>query len=213
VIVWGIRDHLARKHRTDWSRPLVVGIVLVQLGDLDADLVTSLKKRIPTLTERLDSELLRYRPTSAQPIELLTFGPVAMSEGPPQLLEDGVLALTKHNYAVWRYVSAVDERAAIDGDGLDARIYVVLRAPEQPTLSFVEGASQEGGWVGLVDVELNEGMVDFTLFVVAHEMFHTFGATDKYDENGTIVPDGLADIRRQLPVADNKTKKTGTAVT
>jgi hypothetical protein len=40
-------------------------------------------------------------------------------------------------------------------------------------------------------------MVDFTLFVVAHELFHTLGATDKYDASGrTLVPKGLAEPDR-----------------
>lgn len=37
-------------------------------------------------------------------------------------------------------------------------------------------------------------MADLTLFVVAHELMHTLGAGDRYDESGrTRIPDGLAD--------------------
>jgi hypothetical protein len=61
---------------------------------------------------------------------------------------------------------------------------------------FVEGVSQQGGWVGIVEVELDESMVDFALFVATHELLHTLGASDKYDANGTIVPDGLAEPDR-----------------
>ena len=37
-------------------------------------------------------------------------------------------------------------------------------------------------------------MADFTLFVAAHELLHTLGATDKYDANGLALdPTGLAE--------------------
>jgi hypothetical protein len=40
-------------------------------------------------------------------------------------------------------------------------------------------------------------MADFTLFVVAHELLHTLGATDKYEARGRArVPDGLAEPSR-----------------
>ncbi len=62
---------------------------------------------------------------------------------------------------------------------------------------MIEGSSQHGGWLGSVTVELNRDMVDFTLFVAAHELLHTLGATDKYDAAGrTQVPDGLAEPDR-----------------
>jgi hypothetical protein len=48
--------------------------------------------------------------------------------------------------------------------------------------------------VGLVEVELDATMVDFALFVAAHELLHTLGATDRYDDAGEpLVPEGLAD--------------------
>ena len=49
----------------------------------------------------------------------------------------------------------------------------------------------------MVAVELGAGMVDFALFVATHELFHTLGATDKYDELGrTRIPGGLAEPHR-----------------
>jgi len=56
----------------------------------------------------------------------------------------------------------------------------------------VEGASQQGGRVGVVKVELDGTMIDLALFVATHELFHTLGATDRYDASGQpLVPDGL----------------------
>ena len=47
-------------------------------------------------------------------------------------------------------------------------------------------------------------MADFALFVAAHELFHTLGATDKYDASGAaLVPSGLAepDLNPLVPAA------------
>jgi hypothetical protein len=51
-----------------------------------------------------------------------------------------------------------------------------------------------------VQVELDAAatVVDFALVVVAHELFHTLGASDKYDAAGRpLVPSGLAEPERQ----------------
>lgn len=61
----------------------------------------------------------------------------------------------------------------------------------------MEGESEEGGRIGFVEVELADDMADFALFVAAHELLHTLGATDKYDAAGRArVPEGLADPER-----------------
>jgi hypothetical protein len=72
-----------------------------------------------------------------------------------------------------------------------------VSTPEQGTLRFVEGASEQGGTVGTVHIDLDEGMVDYGLFVITHELMHTLGATDKYDAAGHILaPMGLAEPER-----------------
>jgi hypothetical protein len=62
---------------------------------------------------------------------------------------------------------------------------------------MVEGESEEGGRIGAVEVELKASMADFALFVTAHELMHTLGATDKYDASGRAVfPGGFAEPER-----------------
>jgi hypothetical protein len=63
---------------------------------------------------------------------------------------------------------------------------------------LVEGASQLGGRIGVVQVELDATMVDLALFVTTHELFHTLGASDRYDASGhPTVPDGLPEPDRR----------------
>ena len=62
---------------------------------------------------------------------------------------------------------------------------------------MVEGRGEQGGRVGVVEVELDETMADLTLIVVSHELLHTIGASDKYDAHGrALVPDRLAEPDR-----------------
>jgi hypothetical protein len=52
--------------------------------------------------------------------------------------------------------------------------------------------------VGVAQADVDDGMLDFALFVAAHELFHTLGAADKYDAAGRAVfPDGFAEPERE----------------
>ncbi len=99
--------------------------------------------------------------------------------------------------ALRRWREGIEESANVVPSHWDTRIFVTVRRPASSEVSFVEGQSQQGGRVGTVDVELDEGMADLALAVVAHELFHTLGATDRYDASGrTIIPDGLVEPRK-----------------
>jgi hypothetical protein len=54
-----------------------------------------------------------------------------------------------------------------------------------------------GARIGVARIELDLGTVDLALFVATHELFHTLGASDRYDETGrTLIPDGLVEPSR-----------------
>jgi len=130
------------------------------------------------------------------------FGPVHVTERPPALEGTGLIDLARYTLAKRQYIGRIDDAAKIDARGLDARIYLVAREGRAGGTNFVEGVSEDGGRTGFVEVDLDESMVDFALFVFAHELFHTLGATDKYDASGhVLVPAGLAEpnLVPQLP--------------
>jgi hypothetical protein len=147
------------------------------------------------LEDRLYGELRRYRPGAPRPIRLTFFGPVDVTAHPPKPEGDGLLDLATQSYRSWRYVSHVDGLAGVATSGFDTRLYVVVLPSSVEGRTLVEGVSEEGGRTGSVEVEMNDvGSADFALIVVAHELFHTLGAEDKYDERGrTRIPDGLAE--------------------
>ena len=123
-------------------------------------------------------------------------GPVAASTEPPHVREQDVWGLLRHSYALWQWTRDLDQRGGVEWRGYDARIYLVLK-PSRGELNFVEGESEDGGRVGVAQADIDDGMLDFALFVAAHELFHTLGASDKYDATGhASFPGGFAEPGR-----------------
>jgi hypothetical protein len=187
----------ARRQRNAWERPLQVGLIVLQMGPVSEDAVFELRTRVEELQDHLHDEFERYRPGSPPPFQFSVYGALEITTPPPAPYGDGFFALAQFAWDQWRYLSDVDERAGVPRSELDSRIYIVARPANEGDLQFVEGQSQQDGRVGVVEVQLQATMVDFALIVAAHELFHTLGAQDKYDEFGhVLVPDGLAEPDR-----------------
>jgi hypothetical protein len=197
VLLFAWRDVRRRRGRTSWDRPLSVAIVLVRRTPLDPEAVAAFEDRVPVLDARLAEERRRYESGALRPFALTFVGPVDLGEQAPRPAGESLVDAVKQAWRRWRWTSAVDSLAGLDGSQYDSRIYVSARAPQDAAREMIEGESEEGGRVGTVEVELDASMADFALFVAAHELFHTLGATDKYDAAGrTLVPAGLAEPDR-----------------
>ncbi len=194
VLIWGYLDVRGRRERTTWERPLSVAIVIVKNGAVDPIAIKNFCDRSMSLSARLDAEKNRYRADGVRPFIFQCFGPVESGASPPSSEGDGWVDAVKQTFALGSYSRAIDAAAGINKGDFDSRIYVAVRPPERADRNLIEGVSENGGRIGTVSVELDDTMVDFALFVSAHELFHTLGASDKYDANGfASVPDGLAD--------------------
>jgi hypothetical protein len=195
VLVWAWRDKQSRRARNRWDHTLHVAVVLLRVVPLDDGVFESLRHRAPALENRLTQELHRYRPGAPTPFLFAFFGPIDVTALPPVPAGDGIVDLASQSWRSWRYFSKVNDRAGVDASRFDTRLYVVLRPSSVEGRTVVEGRSELGGRTGSVEVEMSDdGSADFALIVVAHELFHTLGAEDKYDEQGRVlVPLGLAE--------------------
>ncbi len=197
VLLFAWRDVSRRNARNEWRDPLSVGVVILDasgpVSALDPAAVATLHSGIGALGNRLSREYERYHTTTRSMIQTVPYGPVAVDAAPPQLEADDWWSLVKYTWDVQRYVWNVDSRAAVPSRGLDSRIYIVATPVRDAAAKWVEGASQQGGRFGFAVVELDESTVDLVLFVAAHELMHTLGASDKYTASGTLIPDGLGD--------------------
>lgn len=196
VLCYAWLDVRSRARRNEWENTLDVAVVVLRRGRVDDAAIDSLRARLPALEQRLYAEMQRHRPRGPRPFSFHLRGPLDVSVGAPLPQGMGIWDLARHTYRLWRYTRAIDAAAGVER-GYASRIYITIKPPDGNGASSVEGTSEPNGRVGMVDVELDGTMVDFALFVVAHELFHTLGATDKYDAAGRAkVPDGLADPAR-----------------
>ena len=85
-----------------------------------------------------------------------------------------------------------------DGPEPDVRIYLRYFSPrEHQQLSHSLGLQK--GMIGLVNGFASVDYMGTNNFVIAHELMHTFGATDKYslETNEPVFPDGYADPQQE----------------
>lgn len=191
VALYAWRDYERRQARNDWTQTLEVAIVFVEREPVSAAAIETAKLRADDLATLLGDEMSRYR-AGLPPFRFTVFGPTPYRDPPPEAGEPGFFSDARFAWQLWRFTSKVDDAAGVSDRTFDARIYVVVTPPRNAKKKQIEGASQQGGKIGVVEVELDETMVDFALFVAAHELFHTLGASDKYDASGNVlVPDGL----------------------
>ncbi len=194
VAVWALLEVRSRRARRDWDHTVSVAVVILQLAPLNETALPALRNRSRTMETRLASELQRYRPGAPSPFSLSLIGPVAVTQPPPELGGDGFAERALHAYAQWRYLRDINVVAGVDPSAFDSRIYLTARPATAAAPALVEGASEDGGRVGTVQVDLDAAMADFALIVVTHELLHTLGATDKYDAAGKVkAPGGLAE--------------------
>lgn len=198
VVLWAVHDQRSRRGRNDWDHTLEIALVLVEAAPVPPDAVDAVRARVPALEERLTSELRRRRADAPRPFRFVVKGSVAATSPVPTAASDGVIDLAKHAYALGAWARDVDARAGVDASAYDSRVYLVVRPPASAERQEVEGESEQGGRIGTVAVELDASMADFVLFVAAHELFHTLGASDAYDATGLArVPEGLPEPERQ----------------
>lgn len=200
VVSWAVNDWYQRRARKYWEAPLTVALVLVEREQVPEATLRKLESRVFDLERRLRQEFERHTGRALDPFSIVVKGPVQATHDPPRVGDQDLLGLARHALAVWRWTRALDEAAEVEWRGYDARIYLVMRPAKAHEPAFVEGESEDGGRIGFASADIDDSMLDFALFVSAHELFHTLGASDKYDAAGRAAfPDGLADPE-QVPL-------------
>ena len=195
VVAYAIHAVRSRRARKAWDHTLRVAVIVVRKGNVDDAAVAALRDRAPALEARLEEELHRWRPGAPKPFAFTVVGPLDTPGAAPAATGDGILELASHAWELHRWTNDADARAKIEAAAFDSRIYVTA-SPPNGKVHMVEGASEQGGRVGVVSIDLDTQavVVDFALSVIAHELLHTLDATDHYDDAGRAkIPDGLAE--------------------
>lgn len=197
VLLYAWHDINERRDRASFRRPLDVAVVLLQYGPRDAATSAAtgqLLLRVNALQDTLFSEQRRYRSEAEPLLRLSAFGPVPVLREPPAPTSESFWGAALHTYELWRYTRVVDAAAQLPSRAFDSRIYVLIEPVQSQARKLVEGFSEQGGRVGVARVQLDASTVDLGLSVVAHELMHTLGASDKYAADGAaLIPMGLGD--------------------
>jgi hypothetical protein len=192
-----LNTYFDRVYSTDWNIPLRIAAFPINadgsevtaryIGQQPADAF----QQIETFFEQ---EAKHYGLQMERPIRLTLAPP--LSETPPEL-EPGSGALSaalwslRMRYWAWR----VD---APPGPAPDIKLFVLYHDPAiSPSLPHSLGLQK--GLLGVVHVFADARMRGPNDTVIAHELLHTLGATDKYDleSNQPLQPDGYAEPDRQ----------------
>jgi hypothetical protein len=197
VAVDAARAHL---HATDWTDTLHVA-----LYPINADGSTEAARAIAALDRESFADIDAFFATEAQRYGKSTLRPVHVTLQPPlkalpppapsaASAFDAMLWSLKLRFWAWRQPSAVPRA--------DVRLYALYWGADKVQVPASHGLRQ--GQIGVVHLYAQADMARGNSVVLAHELAHTLGATDKY-EPATLLPlfpEGYAEPEKGLPQSD-----------
>ncbi|HVR75786.1 MAG TPA: hypothetical protein VMT52_15755 [Planctomycetota bacterium] len=215
VSIWGIDTWRADNKTFAWSRPLDVLVVVVVDPGVDArdDILRGFLHRFLTTTTALDinlagveqwfkSEHARHAGASmslSRPVAITAAGPFTSAEAPPPPPPDGLGLLDR-----WRatrdflgYFEALAAREKYSTAAYDSTV-IVYFYDEEKTSAYARhhSVASRRTRMGIVFSPIGQRHFSRCASLVAHELCHTLGATDKYEGERSIFPDGFADPGR-----------------
>lgn len=190
-----------RRRTTDWSFPLWVGVFPVN-GDGNPSTQQYIDglavEQFESIDEFFATEASGYGVTLEQPVKVVLYP--AVTEPPPRLPPAAGVPGTiwwslKLRYYTWQQASHTPA---------DIRIFVLYH--DAATTSAVpHSLGLQAGLLGVVYAYADESLDEPNNVVIAHEVLHTLGATDKYDPetNQPLYPQGYGepDAEPLLPQA------------
>ncbi len=185
---------LDRTATTRWKEPLWVGIYPINAdgSSTAADYVGSLKREDFTDIETFfQAQAPRFGRTLPQPVRIELYP--QSSRLPPELKPgSGYVGVALWSLKLRWFASRAEQVPGRIPPRI--RLFVLFHDPAQ-LQSVPDSHGMQKGLVGVVHAFADHSMAGSNDVVVAHELLHTLGATDKY-QPGTgapIFPDGFAE--------------------
>ncbi len=201
LIVLGIvasNAWLERQRAATWRDSQYVGIFPVAADDRPATRAYLGSLRPETflaLEPFFAREAHQYRLALAEPFRVELY-PAPAAPPPPAPAGAGPLGTVwwslRMRWYAWRFGSAAGRPAP------HVRVFVLFHDPAvEPRLPHSAGLQR--GQIGVVHAFASDALSGSNAIVIAHEVLHTVGATDKYDAatNAPLFPQGFADPEQQ----------------
>jgi hypothetical protein len=194
---------LTRARATDWDRPLYVAVHLIDgddsvassehIGAIAALDRAALDEHYADIENFFEREAARHGLALERPVEIV-FAGVSGARPPVPPASGAIPAVMAWSLRLRWWAWWHD-----DYDGLkDADVYVLFHDPEQsPRLAHSLGLQK--GLIGVVNAFAAPRMTAENHVVVAHEVLHMVGASDKYapGDNLPLFPAGYAEPERE----------------
>jgi len=196
VVVMG--SYLTARNSTDWREPLWVQMYPINADNRQATAryIDSLSvKNFASIEDFMRREADRYGVEIQRPVKII-YGN-QLNEIPPVLPDNpGVLNIMLWSLKLRWWAGSVTSDQP--GPQPDIRMFLVYHDPEaSPVLKHSMGL--EKGMIGVINVFASPTQAQTNNFIIAHEMLHTLGATDKYapGSNLPVFPQGFAEPDKQ----------------
>ena len=180
-----------RQRTTSWSDPLWVGVFPVNADGRPATgryIAAAEPGQFADIDAFFAREAAEYGVTLKQPVKVVLYPPVTAL--PPRLEPGSSVAgrvwwSLRLRYYTWR--QAGDTPA-------DIRVFVLYHDPDQIN-AVPHSLGLQAGLLGVVYAFADENLDPQNNIVIAHEVLHTVGATDKYDPatNRPVFPQGYGE--------------------
>ncbi len=188
---------LTRLRTTDWDRPLVAAVYPINADGSDAShrYITGLSvESFHDIDTFFHEEAEHYHLSLKQPVEMV-LGPT-LNEIPPAPPQDRNML----GVIWWSLKMRFWARGIVNdhGPAANIQIFVLYYDPNtNPRLPHSTGLQK--GLVGVVHAFASHRQSGGNNLVIAHELLHTLGATDKYDlqTNQPLFPIGYAEPDKQ----------------
>lgn len=197
LVVVSVGTWLTRVRTTSWDQPLRVAIFPI---NADASPATSRYIRSLTLSTFepiagfMQQEALRYSLPLSKPVEVFLAPEIDRVPPPPPFGANAPrVALWSLQMRYWAWING-----AFDRPKPHVRIFVLYHDPDRVS-RLNHSLGLQKGLIGVVNAFASEDQAAQNDIVIAHELMHTLGATDKYDSrtNQPKFPDGYADPQHQ----------------
>ena len=187
---------LAQRDATSWKNPVIVVLYPINAdgSDRSEQYVRGIDlARFQPMAEFMREQAAVYGVAAKDPIELRLAPRIDRVPPQPPASGNWLSAIgwsLRFRLWAWRHDTYTGARANV-------RLFLLYhddrRSPRLP-----HSTGLEKGLIGLVNVFASDAMAGTNNVVIAHEMLHTFGATDKYDlaTNLPLFPDGYAEPER-----------------
>jgi hypothetical protein len=196
LLVVASQAWLDRFSTTHWRRTVFVGAfpVSADASPVTADYLAHLDQaKIDEVSDFLKTEARRYGVAVDEPIELQLYPTLALA---PPALDPGAGVFTR---IIWSLRLRYYRSRALAGASPRPKIALFLLYHD-PALasSLPHSAGLQRGLTAVVHLFASRSQEAQNRIVIAHELLHTFGATDKYDLATGLprYPDGFADPQR-----------------